>query len=222
MSNAMTISVIFFISFFALGLALWPLRKQHHIWLMAPFLLSVVGLGYWYWGSWSAQAAFVHRNERQQAAEALLPSIKNPQVLIEKLQHHLAANPRSARGWYLLGRLYASQHLWDQAHHAFGQAYALNPDDELIAVNYAQSLLARENSTDEASAKHILTTTLKTHPQQADALLLLALNAQRRHATEEALVYWRRLLLLVPESSPEATSIRKTIEDLNHNATIKK
>lgn len=218
MINSITICVIVLMSAFALGLAFWPLHKQKYNLLIMPFLLAAACLGYWYWGSWQAQAEFLRRNERQHAAEALLPGIKNPQVLIEKLQQHLAANPRSARGWYLLGRLYASQQLWEKSYQAFGKAYELNSHDDLIAVNYAQSLLARENPDDEEAARKILKTTLAEHPQQADALLLLALNAQHRHATEEALTYWRRLLLLVPEPSPEAASIRKTIHELNRSS----
>ena len=131
-----------------------------------------------------------------------------------KLQQHLAIDPSSARGWYLLGRLYASQHLWEKSYQALGKAYELKPQDDLIAVNFAQSLFARQNPEDDALARKILTATLVAHPQQADALLMLAIDAQHRHATQEALTYWRRLLILVPDSSPEAESIRKTIHDL--------
>lgn len=217
MIDSITICVIVFVSLFALGLAFWPLHKQKYSLLIVPVLLGAACFGYWYWGSWQTQAEFLWRNERQHAAETLLPGIKNPQVLIEKLQKHLAAHPRSARGWYLLGRLYASQQLWEKSYQAFGKAYELNSHDDLIAVNYAQSLLTRENPHDEEAARKILKATLEEHPQQADALLLLALNAQHRHATEEALTYWRRLLLLVPESSPEAASIRKAIQELNNS-----
>ena len=198
-------------------MALWPLRKQRYVWMVTPLLLGAAGLGYWYWGAWQAQSDFIQRNDRQRAAEALLPTIKSPKILIEKLQKHLAADPSSARGWYLLGRLYASQHLWEKSHHALGKAYELKPQDELIAVNFAQSLFARQHPKDAVLARKILTATLEAHPQQVDALLMLAIDAQHRHAKQEALTYWRRLLILVPDSSSEAKSIRKTIHDLMGN-----
>lgn len=209
-------SLLFFIvTGSALILALWPLRQRRIVWLLAPILCCAAGLGYWYWGSWRAQATFEQHKIRQQAAEKLLHTIKDPNVLVEKLQDHLQAHPRSARGWYLLGRLYASQHLWDQAHQSFATAYGLKPDDELIAVNYAQSLFTKRNAQDDESARNILRKLLASHPQQGDALMLLAIDAQRRHANQEALMYWRKLLLLVPDDSPEAGKIRETIQELS-------
>ncbi len=217
MINELSISMALLVTGFALVLVYWPLRKSRISWLLAPLLLSTAGLGYWYWGSWQAQAEFTNRNARQQMAEAWLPRIKSPEVLIEKLQKHLASNPRSARGWYLLGRLYASQHSWKKAHDAFSKAYTLQSDDELIAVNYAQSLFMRQNLNDDELARSILKNALAEHPQQADALLFLAMDAQRRHVIQEALIYWRRLLLLVPESSPEAAKIREAINELRQD-----
>jgi len=214
MINWISLGVLLLVSGLAVVMAVRPLRKQRYVWMVAPLLLGAAGLGYWYWGAWQAQSEFIQRNDRQRAAEALLPTIKSPEVLIKKLQQHLAIDPSSARGWYLLGRLYASQHLWEKSYQALGKAYELKPQDDLIAVNFAQSLFARQNPEDDALARKILTATLVAHPQQADALLMLAIDAQHRHATQEALTYWRRLLILVPDSSPEAESIRKTIHDL--------
>ncbi len=199
----------------ALGLVYWPLRQQRRVWLWAPLVLGIAGLGYWYWGSWPAQVRFTKAIEREQAAEAMLRTIKSPAVLIEKLQQHLAAKPSSARGWYLLGRLYASQRRWEEATQAFSKAYQLKPKHDLIAVNYAQSLLARRQLDDSEVARKILKDVLDRHPQQMDALMLLAIDAQQRQAVDESLTYWRRLLVLVPDNSPEADSIRKAIHELN-------
>ncbi|MCX7090880.1 MAG: tetratricopeptide repeat protein [Legionellales bacterium] len=199
----------------ALILVYWPLRKQRTVWLWILCVLGLAGLGYWYWGSWPAQARFTRHLEREKAAEIMLRTVKKPGDLIATLQQHLQKNPRSARGWYLLGRLYASQQIWDKAHAAFAKAYELKPHDDLIAVNYAQSLLARRQGDDAAVARGVLSAVLKRHPQQMDALMLLAIDAQQRHAVQEALAYWRRLLILVPDQSPEADSIRKAIHELD-------
>lgn len=216
MINWLTLFFATLMTSFAVTWAVWPLRKYKNVvWISVPLLCGIVGLGYGYWGSWQAQTAFVQRNERQHAAETLLRTIKSPDVLVEKLQQHLTAHPRSARGWYLLGRLYASQHLWEKSYQAFATAYELNSHDALISVNYAQSLFAKQNPADDELARKILKTTLLEHPQQGDVLMLLAMDAQRRQAPQEALMYWRKLLLLVPESSPEADSIRKAIKSLN-------
>ncbi len=197
-----------------LGLAFWPLRKHRALSLLAPVLLGFVGLGYWYWGAWSAQSRFDQDTQRQRKAEAVLATLKSPAILIQKLQAHLDAHPDSARGWYLLGRLYASQHLWEKAHQVFKRAYALDPNDDLIVVNYAQSLFAQRSIPDAELARSILKNKLKKNPNHMDALLLLAIDAQQRHAVQEALTYWRRLLVLVPDASPEAERIRQAIQKL--------
>ena len=207
--------ILFLVTTCALMLVYWPLRKQQFVWLCIPCVLGLTGLGYWCWGSWPAQARFTRHLEREKVAEVMLSAVKAPGDLIATLQQHLQKHPRSARGWYLLGRLYASQQIWDKAHAAFTKAYQLKSHDDLIAVNYAQSLLARRQGDDPAVAREVLGAVLERHPQQIDALMLLAIDAQQRHAVQDALAYWRRLLILVPDQSPEADSIRKAIHALD-------
>lgn len=215
MLNGFSILSLFLISGCALIIALWPLRQRRIVWLLAPLLCCAAGLAYWHWGSWQAQTKFTQHTLREKEAEKLLQTLKSPDILIAKLQTHLQKHPGSARGWYLLGRLYASQHLWEKAHQAFAKAYQFNPNNELIVVNYAQSLLNTHQQQDADQARSMLKKLLETHPQQADALMLLAIDAERRHVSAEALLYWRRLLLLVPDASPEAETIRKRIQELS-------
>ena len=215
MINWLSLTVIFFVSGAAVWLACWPFRNQKCLIMLAPLLLILSGGGYWFWGAWQAQANFIHHQERERAAQAFVPMMKQPKMLMQTLTQHLAAHPKSARGWYLLGRLYASQHGWKKAGEAFAKAYELQPDNELIAVNYAQSLFNDSHPQSAVTARKILSATLSVYPEQADALLMLAIDAQRRHDYDLALRYWRRLLRLLPQSSPEAARIRKTIEELN-------
>ncbi len=215
MSDWQIATLSMFITGFALGLVYWPVRQHKMAWLSVPIALCMAGLGYWYWGSWQVQTAYTQRMARLQAAESILHTIKSPSVLIEKLEQHLYQHPRSVRGWYLLGRLYASQRMWDKSHAAFARAYALDTKDVSIAVNYAQSLLFRKRSNNQELARKILLKTLQQDPQQKDALMMLAIDAQQRHANQEALTYWRRLLVLVPDSSADADTIRKAIRQIN-------
>lgn len=195
----------------AMSLALWPLRQQRGMWLWVLLLLVGSSLAYWQWGGWRLLLAYQHQEAQHQKAKALLQTVKNPQELIQKLQTHLASQPDSARGWYLLGRLYASQRQWDEALQAFKRAYENQPEDDQIAVNYAQSLLMRHQGRDEETARHLLQAVLVRHPQQADALAMLALDAQHYHHADQALYYWEQLLRVVSPQSEEADAIRKAI-----------
>lgn len=214
MSEWLGIGALILSSGFLSIFALWPIRKHYKVWFTIPVIMGAVGVGYWYWGAGLEYLEFLQRHDRQQTAAAMIRRVKNPELLVNTLKKHLVAHPNSARGWYLLGRLYSSQRNWEAAHPAFAKAYALNPHDDLIAVNYAQSLFARQHPEDDESARVVLKAILQEHPQQGDALMLLALDAQRRHSISEALTYWRRLLILVPNTSPESQRIRKIIQDL--------
>jgi cytochrome c-type biogenesis protein CcmH len=211
-----SITVAFIITGIAVSLAIWPLRKQKIAWLLGPLFMIGVGSGCWYLGSWQDALRFMQREARQQDAEVLLRSLKSPDALIKRLEKQVEGHPNSAKGWYLLGRLYASQRFWEKSLAAFTKAYQLNATDELIAINYAQSLFIRQQHGDDELARKVLRAVLDRNPQQGDALMLLAMDAQRQHHTAEALKYWRRLLLLVPASSGDAERIRKTIHELTH------
>ena len=198
----------------ALAVVYWPLRQQRHVWMMGPILCVCVGLAYWQWGSASAVWMHQQHQQQQQKAQALLSTIKSPQALVQRLQAHLATHPRAAKGWYLLGRLYASQHQWQESLDAFAKAYDIKPKDEAIAINYAQGLLTRQNPQDDALARKILRVVLQDNPKQMDALAMLAIDAQAHNQRQDALQYWQRLLPLVPQQSEEANAIRKAIVTL--------
>lgn len=193
-------------------LMLYPLRQQRTLlWFAAPILLSLMGGAYFLWGDFTGWQSYTHRQQSHQAAQQLLRSVKSPQELIDKLQAKLKKQPQSAQGWYLLGRLYATNHQQDKATHAFATAHALSPDQELYTVHYAHSLWQLNHQSFTPQIMSIFKQLLQKNPQQTDALAMLALNAYDQHAYEEAIGYWQRLLALVPEQSEEALAIRKAI-----------
>ena len=196
----------------AVGFAVWPWRKQRYaLWCMVPLILVCAGLMYGLWGAWPAWRSHQQHMRQRARVQDVLNTLKGPDSLIKRLQTHLNAQPNSARGWYLLGRLYASQQRWEDALQALERAHKLKPQDELMAVNYAQSLFSNQSDADQMAARHVLAAVLKQNPNQADALAMMAMDAQHRHADKEALAYWERLLTLVPPYSKEADAVRKAI-----------
>lgn len=200
------------LSCMALFMALNPLKKhKKSLFIVAPVLVLLVGLSYWFWGDWPAWRGYIQHLDTTQRVQAMLQSVKGPQELIDKLKARLQQKPSSARGWYLLGRLYASQSQWDLSQDAFATAHHLAPNDVLITVNYAQSLFERHETSFDDEGRALLTNLLQTNPNQPDALAMLAMEAYTRHAYQQAIDYWQRLLVLVPEQSEEAAAIRKAI-----------
>jgi cytochrome c-type biogenesis protein CcmH/NrfG len=179
--------------------------------LLIPFILVLVAGGYFLWGGFDLWQDYIQKNESQKQARQMLRSIKSPQELIAKLKEKLDNTPKSAKGWYLLGRLYSAQNENEHAAEAFAKAYELAPDDEQYAVNYAHGLWQLNNRQFSLPIIQLFNKLLDKNPKQPDALAMLAMNAYMNHDYQSAINYWQRLLELAPPQSDEALAIRKAI-----------
>lgn len=196
----------------ALGLILYPLRQSKLICLaLIPLLFMVLSLSYWRWGAWPLWQNHLHVLAKQEKIQALLARVKSPADMAEKLKARLADTPESSRGWYLLGRLYASQNQWSAARDAFAKASQLNPQDELATINYGQSLWQLNHQRFDEEIRSIFKALLEKNPQQPDALAMLAMDAFAEKNYPKAIDYWQQLLKLAPPQSEEAQMIRKAI-----------
>ncbi|MBA2652179.1 MAG: tetratricopeptide repeat protein [Tatlockia sp.] len=196
----------------ALPIMLYPLGKSKALFLTAiPVFIIALSLAYWHWGAWPQWQNHVRQETSKQRIEAVLQTIKSPIELIDKLKQRLAQEPKSTRGWYLLGRLYASEGKWSEAEAAFSRAHQQSPDDELATVNYAQSLLQLNQQEFNQQIRNILLSLLQQKPNQPDALAMLAMDAFKNQDFLQAINYWQQLLNLAPEHSEEAQMIRKAI-----------
>jgi cytochrome c-type biogenesis protein CcmH len=190
----------------------YPLRRRFIAsLLLVPVIFLLAFSGYFYWGSFTAWQEYVQHLKTEEQAKKIMESIKSPQELINKLRAKLNDKPESAKGWYLLGRLYSSQQEYQNAVNAFAKAYQFNPNDEQYAVNYAHSVWILNHQQFTEQVRKIFNRLLKNNPNQADALAMLAMDAFVSHAYEDAISYWQRLLKLSPASSEEALAIRKAI-----------
>lgn len=197
----------------ALTLALYPWRKSRAVILgAAPVMIVLTGLAYWHWGAGLEWTHYLQEGIRQQRAQSLMKTMHDdPAELIAKLKATVEKQPASARGWYLLGRLYVSQNQWQQANDAFATAHQLQPNDEQITVNYAQNLWQLNNQQFDGTIRTLLNDVLKRNASQPDALAMLAMDAYACHEYQRAIDYWQALLKQVSPQSEEAMAIRKAI-----------
>lgn len=207
MGNYRLILLLAFFSILVGYLVLKPFTNKLKKVLFSSLLLLLVLFLYLVFGGFFALQEHKIKVEKQKAAEVLLKKIKGVDELIDKLSAHLDMNPNSARGWYLLGRVYASQNMQKKALEAFTAAYKLAPDDELITINFAKFSLMFGDENGVILLKNIL----MKNPLQMDALSILAMDAYAKNNHQEAIFYWRQLLRLIPSKSEEAVEIRKAI-----------
>lgn len=182
---------------------------------LAIFFLA--NIAYAYWGSWKDWSQYQYQLEKQQSIQALLQSERDPAVWIKKLKLKLETNPNSAKGWYLLGRLYASQSDWAQARDAFFKAKQLKPKDTPILINYAQSLWQLNDQKFNDEIRNLFRGVLIDNPKQPDALAMLAMDAFLRHSYTSAIEYWQQLLKMVPPQSDDAKAILKAIAEADRS-----
>lgn len=216
--NALSLGAMMFFlgfSFIAAGFISKPWRGfKAGLFKNISFALGIfvmAGIGYWHWGAWDAWNEYQHQLQKQHYLQALLKSNDNPVIWIERLELKLKTNPKSAKGWYLLGRLYASQDRWDKAQEAFAKAKLLKPQSIPITVNYAQSLWQLNQQAFNDEIRSLFHAVLKQKSNQPDALAMLAMDAFLRHSYASAIDYWQQLLNVVSPQSDDAIAIRKSI-----------
>src|SRR5580704_10978223 len=187
MSEWWLVGILMFIALGASALIIYPLGLNFKLnLLLMPVIGTLVFIGYFFWGGFLEWQNDVHQQKAQVLAKEMLKSIKSPQEIIDKLKTKLNDSPESAKGWYLLGRLYTSQNEDKNAVQAFAKAYHFKPQNEQFAVHYAHGLWQLNNHQFNSKIIKIFAAVLKNNPEQPDALAMLAMNAFMSHAYEDA------------------------------------
>ena len=207
----------------AILIVVYPFGQQFKLfqWVIAFMVVAGSATGYWQWGAWRDVQAYWAAQKKQTQVTDFLKQMNNPDELIEKFKSRLVAQPNSAKGWYLLGRLYVAQEKWSLALAAFTRAHVLKPDNERWTINYAHSLWKVNGEAFNPQIRAIFQSVLQHNPAQPDALSMLAIDAFHDKDYLKAIAYWRRLLILVPTDSAESSAIRKAIAKAHELSILK-
>lgn len=191
---------------------LFAVKTKDLLAVVLPLLFGffVVAL-YGEWGGWYSWQHYQDKQAKSKQVQAILKQFKTPDVLIQKLKQKLDETPESARGWYLLGRLYASQNDWHAAHDSFQKAIRLRPHHERYIINdiYAQWMSNQRQFNSEI--RRNLQSLLHSKPKQPDALALFAMDAYQQKNYRQAIASWQVLLSLAPSDSEASGALRKAI-----------
>ncbi len=185
---------------------LWqrPLQKMT-LALLVLFPISALLL-YWHWGNSQAWINY-------QQAQQLSKNLPNVNQIIQQLQSHLAAQPNSAEGWFLLGRLYASQQRYNDATQAFAKANILQPHQTAILINYAEAMFMQKNSANAKLIEVVLNEVLTLDPQNDIAKNLQAINFYQQKYYAKAIMIWEQLSEKYPPNTPDGQALLKAIAE---------
>ncbi|MDQ2994217.1 MAG: hypothetical protein M3R00_04630 [Pseudomonadota bacterium] len=187
---------------FLLG-SLWRTRA-------ALVLLSVPIAAVLFYQQWGAYPDVRHATLIKQRLGEVKQQIAHDgsrRTLIKQFEEHLKIKPDSAKGWYLLGKLYLSEGQKTEAVNALTKANTLNAKDPETMLALAEALFWRNQQKLDGTARTLLQRVIAKEPTAVGAYHLLAIDAYNRGDFKIAVVYWEKVLPLYPQGSEEVKKI---------------
>ncbi len=205
-------------------------EKRHYKleFLMLIVLLLVVAISYSQNGHYrqlaeweTAQHSLPAYGERALLNKGEPLSEKEVALFGLALRTKLANEGDDAVAWFVLGRIWFSQGLVDEAIESFERALRLTPDRSNLLLSYAQALLVTESAENLQKAARSLGRVLELDPANQDALSMLALVAQERGDYAEAKAAWEVVLGQIPADDPRRNMIEQQLAQLPTAANAK-
>ena len=123
------------------------------------------------------------------------------QIVIADLERKLAENPDEVEGRIALGYFYAVTGRYADAAVVYEELMRLSPNQPDIMVNYAEALAYSTGNLFTERSAAILKQALEIDPQHERALWLAGIIEIEANNLEQAAIYWRRLLEVIPGDS---------------------
>jgi cytochrome c-type biogenesis protein CcmH len=195
-----------------MAVAVYPLRKRKKlVFLLVPTVTVVLVISYVMWGGGLEWQAFQIVEKKQREAKRVIEALGSVEAVVARLKKRLSEDPKDAKAWFLLGRVYASSGNWRDAKGAYVIAHGLLPKNHEYTLHYAESIWELNDQTFDDKTRALLISILQENPRQPDALAMLAYDAYTNEHHKEAAVYWERLLEQVDPSTEEAAKIQQAI-----------
>ncbi|KKO47879.1 cytochrome C biogenesis protein [Arsukibacterium sp. MJ3] len=195
-------------------------QRWWHLGLLVTVLL-MVALTYRFNGHYTELADWQHANsnlasygERALLGQGEPLSEHETRLFALALRTKLAKEGDDAVAWMLLGRIWMSQGLMEDAVEAFEKALALSPNRIPLLLNFAQALIVVGGDENLARAGQAVARILLAEPANLDAMSLMALVAHEKGDTTEAAAAWRVLAEQLDETDPRYPLVVSKLAEL--------
>jgi cytochrome c-type biogenesis protein CcmI len=195
-------------------------QRWWHIGLLVTVLLMVAVI-YRFNGHYTELADWQQANsnlasygERALLGQGEPLSVHETRLFALALRTKLANEGDDAVAWMLLGRIWMSQGLMEDAVEAFEKALALSPNRIPLLLNFAQALIVVGGDGNLARAGQAVARILLAEPANLDAMSLMALIAHEKGDTTEAAAAWRVLAGQLDETDPRYPLVVSKLAEL--------
>jgi cytochrome c-type biogenesis protein CcmI len=189
-------------------------------WVLGTVLLVVVGTAALY-----SQTGHFTALQNWQTAQQQLPSygeralLNQGEPLTEEeielfalaLRTKISKEGDDAVAWFVIGRIWLSKGMLDDAIEAFEKALALTPKRVNVLISYSQALLVAGGEENLAKAALSLAKVLQQEPENPDALSMLAMVAEERGDKEQAQQAWQLLLPKLDKTDPRYELVQQKL-----------
>ncbi|MGI5310077.1 c-type cytochrome biogenesis protein CcmI [Rheinheimera sp. WS51] len=197
-------------------------KKSHLLpWIMLISIIVIVSAVYSFNGNYrqlqqwqQAQANLQSYGERALLQQGEPLSTEEVRLFGLALRTKLAKEGDDAIAWMLLGRIYLSQGMPEQAVDAFEKALQLTPDRIPVLLSYSQALIIVGDEHSLALAGRAVARILLQEPKNSDALSLMALIAYENGDLEEAKQAWTALLAELETDDPRYQAVQQRLSEL--------
>ncbi len=189
-------------------------------WVLGTSLLVVVGTVALY-----SQTGHYTQLKNWQTAQQQLPAY-GERALLNKgepltneeielfalaLRTKISKEGDDAVAWFVIGRIWLSKGMLDDAIEAFEKALALTPNRVNVLISYSQALLVGGSEEHLAKAARSLAKVLQQDPENTDALSMLGMVAEERGDKEQAQKAWQLLLPKLDKADPRYALVQQKL-----------
>jgi cytochrome c-type biogenesis protein CcmH len=135
------------------------------------------------------------------------------EVMIADLEKKTAKNPNDPDGWYLLGRLYASQGQFSDSVRAYEQLVEVSDRQPTALVVLADSLAMTQGGKLTGRPLKLLTEALEKEPAHTTALWMSGQAAADQKKYTEAIDYWQRAAVGLKDNAQMLSEINSMIAE---------
>ena len=165
----------------------------------------VVGL-YWQVGS---QDAVLSQGSNDNAAQ--FASV-NSDTALKELEAKVAAQPLDGERLFQLARSYANMERYTEAAQAYDKLTKMVPNEAQLWADYADVLAMAAGKTLVGTPTKLLKKALALEPDNFKALALSGTAAMERRDYAAAIVYWEKVLKLIPHDNENAEIVAEGIQ----------